>query len=63
MKAKPASTRRADLFFNPKGIGGSQTRRIRAVKGRFGPAGRARQLTADEKATVAEEMGRRGQLN
>jgi hypothetical protein len=63
MKAHPASTRIADLGFNPKGIGGSQTRRIRAIKGRFGPAGKARQLSEAEKRSIADQMRRAGQLS
>jgi hypothetical protein len=62
MKARPASTRIADLGFNSKGIGGSQTRRIRATKGRFGPAGKARQLTDEERRAIEAELRRAGQI-
>jgi hypothetical protein len=62
MTARPASTRVADFGFNPKGIGGSQTRRIRAIKGRFGPAGKARQLTDEERRAVEDRLRRAGQL-
>jgi hypothetical protein len=63
MKTRVASTRVADLAYNPKGIGGSQTRYIQATKGKFGPASKARRLTAEEKAAVEDQMRRDGQLS
>jgi hypothetical protein len=63
MTARPASTRVADLGFSPKGVAGSQSRRIRATKGRFGPAGKARQLSEAEKRSIEDQMRRAGQLS
>jgi hypothetical protein len=62
MTARPASTRLFDLGSNPKGVTGSQSRRIRATKGKFGPAGKARQLTDEERRAVEEQMRSAGRL-
>jgi hypothetical protein len=62
MTARPASTRLFDLGSNPKGVTGSQSRRIRATKGKFGPASKARQLTDEERRSVEDQLRRAGQL-
>jgi hypothetical protein len=59
---KTASTRVASLAYNPKGIGSSQSRRTRAVRGRFGPAGKARVLTDEERLAIEARLRRAGQL-
>ena len=62
-KWRASGTRIADLSFNPKGVGGLQTRRLRALKGKFGAAGKARQLNDEDRERVEAQMRRAGQLN
>jgi hypothetical protein len=61
---RASGTRIADLGFNAKGIGGLQTRRLRALRaGKFGAAGKPRRLTIGECTAVESQMRREGRLS
>jgi hypothetical protein len=61
-QTKPMHVARiSSLGFNPRGVSGIQSRRLRALKaGRFGPANRGRRLSDEERLAVAEQMQRDG---
>jgi hypothetical protein len=56
--------RAADIGFNPKGLAGLQSRRLRGLRaGKFGAATKGRRLTADECRAIEDQMRRAGALN